>query len=446
MSETTNKNITKSFVDWFRSAAPYIHAHRGSTFIISIGGEAVQAPHFSNLIHDIALLNSLGIRIVLIYGIRPQIEHCLKTRGVQSRYVNGTRITDEIALCCVKAACGEVHTEIESLLSMGLSNSPSSYERIGTASGNFITARPVGVREGVDYCYTGEIRRVDATAIRRRLDEGNIVLIPPIGYSPTGESFNLRTEELASAVAIALGAAKWLYLIENEGIFDSTGQLVRQLTLLEALENEHYKRQISKSVLQACQNGVQRVQLVSRQTEGALLLELFTRDGIGTLISTNPFDHTAKATINDVGGVLALIQPLEEAGILVRRSREKLEMEIEHFTVQERDGMIIACAALYPFVQEKMAELACLAVHSDYRGADRGGALLAFLEREALQLGITQIFVLTTRTAHWFQERGFVGADLDSLPVKRRTLYNYQRNSKVFVKDLSVSLKIKFRH
>jgi len=435
MSETTNKNITKSFVDWFRSAAPYIHAHRGSTFVISIGGEAVQAPHFSNLIHDIALLNSLGIRIVLVYGIRPQIEHCLKKR--ESRYINGTRITDEIALCCVKAACGEVHTEIESLLSMGLSNSPSSYETIGTASGNFITARPVGVRDGVDYCYTGEIRRVDAAAIRRRLDEDNIVLIPPIGYSPTGESFNLLTEEVASAVAIALGAAKWLYLIENEGIFDSTGQLVRQLTLLEALENEHYKRQISKSVLQACQNGVQRVQLVSRQTEGALLLELFTRDGIGTLISTNPFEHIRKATINDVGGVLALIQPLEEAGILVRRSREKLEMEIEHFTVQERDGMIIACAALYPFVQEKMAELACLAVHSDYHGADRGGALLAFLEREAHQTGITQIFVLTTRTAHWFQERGFVVADLDSLPVKRRTLYNYQRNSKVFVKHLN---------
>jgi len=441
-----NDTITKSFIDWFRSAAPYIHAHRGKTFIISTGGEAVQSPHFSALIHDIALLNSLGIRIVLVYGIRPQIEHCLKNRGVQSHYINGTRITDEIALACAKAACGEVHTEIESLLSMGLTNSPNSYETIGTASGNFITARPVGVREGVDYCYTGEIRRVDTTAIKRRLDEGNIVLIPPIGYSPTGESFNLLTEELASTVAMALGAAKWIYLIENEGIIDSAGQLVRQLTLLEASENENYKKQIPKAVLQACQSGVQRVHLVSRQTEGALLLELFTRDGIGTLISTNPFEHIRKATINDVGGVLTLIQPLEEAGILVRRSREKLETEIEHFTVQERDGMIIACAALYPFVPEKMAELACLAVHSHYRGADRGGALLAFLERQALQSGITHIFVLTTRTAHWFQERGFVATDLDSLPIKRRSLYNYQRNSKVFIKQLSLSLKIKIRH
>jgi amino-acid N-acetyltransferase len=433
MTDTANKN--KAFIDWFRNAAPYIHAHRGRTFVISFGGEAVQSPHFSYLIHDIALLSSLGIRIVLVYGIRPQIEQGLQVRGRQSRYVNGTRITDEIALSCVKAACGEVRTEIESLLSMGLSNSPTTGVSIGTASGNFITARPVGIRDGVDYCYTGEVRRVDATAIRHRLDEGSIVLIAPIGYSPTGESFNLLTEEVASAVAIALRASKWVCLIENEGIFDNAGQLVRQLTLLEAQRWLKNEQQLANAV-RACQNGVQRVHLVSRQTDGALLLELFTRDGIGTLISTDPFEHIRKATIDDVGGVLELIEPLEEAGILVRRSREKLEMEINHFTVQERDGMIIACASLYPFVEEKMAELACLAVHSDYRGADRGGALLAFLEREALQSGISHIFVLTTRTAHWFQERGFVAADLESLPIKRRTLYNYQRNSKVFIKPM----------
>lgn len=425
----------KPFIDWFRNAAPYIHAHRGRTFVISFGGEAVQSPHFSYLIHDIALLSSLGIRIVLVYGIRPQIVQGLQVRGRQSCYVNGTRITDEIALSCVKAACGEVRTEIESLLSMGLSNSPTTGVSIGTASGNFITARPVGIRDGVDYCHTGEVRRVDATAIRRRLDEGSIVLIAPIGYSPTGESFNLLTEEVASAVAIALRASKWVCLIENEGIFDNAGQLVRQLTLLEAQRWLKNEQQLANAV-RACQNGVQRVHLVSRQTDGALLLELFTRDGIGTLISTDPFEHIRKATIDDVGGVLELIEPLEDAGVLVRRSREKLEMEIDHFMVQERDGMIIACASLYPFVEEKMAELACLAVHSDYRGADRGGALLAFLEREALQSGISHIFVLTTRTAHWFQERGFVAADLESLPIKRRTLYNYQRNSKVFIKPM----------
>ena len=424
-----------AFVDWFRNAAPYIHAHHGRTFVISFGGEAVESPHFSDLIHDIALLSSLGIRLVLVYGIRPQVEQCLHGK---SRYINGIRITDTPALKCVKAACGTVHTEIERLLSMGLSNSPSSNIRIHTASGNFMTARPVGVRDGVDYCYTGKVRRCDSVAITRQLDEGCIVLIAPIGYSPTGEIFNLRTEEVARTVSIALQAVKWICLTENKGICDETGKCVPQLTEKEAqdwLIQEHSlacKKQLSNAI-SACQDGVQRVHIVS-QCKGALLLELFTREGIGTLISTDSFEHIRQATIEDVGGILELIKPLEQAGILVHRSRDKLEMEMNHFIVQERDGMMIACAALYPF--RDMAELACLAVHEHYRGERRGDALLDFLERRALQSHITQLYVLTTRTAHWFQERGFLAASLDCLPVSRRALYNYQRNSKAFVKQL----------
>ncbi len=435
------KNSQQFFVEWFRQVSPYIHTHRGRTFVICFGGEAVQSPHFAYLIHDIALLSSLGIRLVLVHGIRPQIEAGLQVQGVSSRYVEGIRVTDEVALRCVKSACGEVRIEIESLLSMGLTNHPSSEVDIRTASGNFIIARPIGIRHGVDYCYSGEVRRIDTAAITRRLDEGCIVLIAPIGYSPTGEAFNLLTEEVATEVAIALRAAKWICLTEHGGIFNPNGQLVRQLTLLEAQDwlqhnpNFEYKKQLTNAI-KACQQGVQRVHLVSRQIEGSLLLELFSRDGVGTLISTDPFEHIRKATINDVGGILELIQPLEAAGILVRRSREKLEVEINYFMVQERDGMIIACAALYPFLAEGMAELACLAVHTNYRGANRGDSLLAFLEREAQQLGITHLFVFTTHTAHWFRERGFVPTDLTSLPVSRQSLYNYQRNSKVFLKQL----------
>ena len=429
------------FIHWFRSASPYIHAHRGRTFVICFGGEMVKMAHFSNFIHDIALLSSLGIRIVLVHGIRPQIEQGLQAYGQLSHYQNGIRITDEVALKCVKAASGEVHTEIEGLLSMGLSNSPTDKINIRTTSGNFITAQPIGIRDGIDYCYTGKIRRVDTTAITRQLDEGCIVLLSPIGYSPTGEVFNLLTEETAMAIAIALQAAKWLCFTGKEGILATNGQLIRQLTVREAqpwLAKEpdfNYQRILSYAI-QACQKGVQRVHLVSQQIEGALLLELFTRDGIGTLISTDPFEHIRKATINDVGGLLELLSPLEKTGILVRRSREKLETEIAHFTVQERDGMITACAALYPFVEEDMAELACLVVHHHYRGTNRGDALLAFLEREACQAGLKQIFILTTHTAHWFQERGFIAANLDSLPIARQALYNYQRHSKVFVKAI----------
>lgn len=402
-----------NFVNWFRSASPYIHAHRGCTFVISFGGEVLkQNP---SLIHDVALLNSLGIRLILVPGIRPQIENELEARKQQSRYVNGVRVTDEIALQCVKAASGEVSSEIEGLLSIS---------KITTISGNFITARPYGVRDGVDYCYTGEVRRVDATAISHQLDQASIVLISPIGYSLTGEVFNLLTEEVAMRVAISLKADKWIYLTTQQ-------QITKELTLDEARQYSQYFYAVK-----ACENHVKRVHVLNQQIEGALLQELFTRNGIGTLISVNPFGNMRQATIEDVGGILALIKPLEDKGHLVRRSREKLEMEIEHFIVQKREGMIIACAAMYPFIEDNMAELACLVVDNHYRGSNYGDALLNFVERQARQLAINNVFVLTTRTAHWFQERGFVAADLESLPVSRRSLYNFQRNSKVFVKEL----------
>lgn len=448
----TSINIynNQQFIDWFRLASPYIHAHRGRTFVISFGGEAIQSTDFANLTHDIALLSSLGVRLVLVHGIRPQIERYLQLYNAITQYKEGLRITDETALQCVKAACGEVSTNVIAHLSVGLTNSPSLQAKIQVVSGNFITARPLGVRNGVDYCYTGEVRRVDAAAIKHHLDQGAIVLISPMGFSPTGEAFNLLTENVATEVAIALRAAKWICLTETGHILNEQAQLIRQLTVLEAKKlltqlniakennqslNDQY-RQLSNAV-RACQSGVQRVHLITRNTEGGLLLELFSRDGIGTLVSVDAFENIRKASIEDVGGLLELIEPLEEAGILVRRSREKLEVEIEHFTLQERDGMIISCAALYPFLAEKMAELACFIVHNHYRGENRGDALLAFLEREAQQMDIQQIFVLTTHTAHWFQERGFVQANIDSLPVIRRSLYNYQRKSKVFVKQLS---------
>ncbi|OQW94017.1 MAG: amino-acid N-acetyltransferase [Beggiatoa sp. IS2] len=436
-------NNASQFVNWFRSVSPYIHGHRGRTFVISLSGEAVQSAQITYLLHDIALLSSLGIRLVLVHGNRPQIEAGLQAKGLTSHYFRGQRVTDEIALHCAKAACGEVSIEIQRYLSMGLANLPTVNVRIPIATGNFITARPLGIRDGVDYGYTGEVRRVDVAAIARRLDEGCIVLISPIGYSPTGEVFNLLNEDVAMAVASALHAAKWVCLSDSAGLFDNDGQLLRQLTLVQAQQllarnpqsvAADY-RQLTNAV-KACQNGVHRVHLVTRHVEGSLLLELFSRDGIGTLISTDEFDPIRKATIEDVGGLLELIQPLEAMGILVRRSREKLEMEIDYFTVQERDGMIVACAALYSFAQEKMAELACLAVHPHYRGENRGDGLLAALEHDAQQLGITDIFVLTTHTAHWFQERGFIAADLDLLPISRRALYNYQRKSKVFIKHL----------
>ncbi len=435
---------SKTFVRWFRDSAPYINAFRGRTFVIAFGGEMLADAQFATLVHDLALLNSLGVKLVLVHGCRPQIETRLKKRNAQLHYVNGLRITNDEALLCVKEAAGCVRQDIEALLSMGLSNSPMAGACIRVISGNFITAQPLGVREGVDYLHTGEVRRVDTTALQNVLDSNAIALLSPIGYSPTGETFNLRAEEVATRVASQLKADKLIYLLDDKGVTDNRNRLIRELTLNDAQTLLAKKHKLSddlqrclQAAIRACDQGVARAHLIDRNIDGALLLELFTRDGSGSLLMADPFEDTRRATLEDIGGILELIEPLEADDILVRRSREKLEIEIEHFTVVERDGTIVACAALYPFIKEKISELACLAVHPDYQAQGRGTALLNYIEKQTQQLGIRQLFVLSTRSSHWFREHGFKSSTLEKLPVKRRSLYNYQRKSKVFIKHIN---------
>lgn len=442
-----SKNATLSpdaqWLPWFRNAAPYINAFRSRTFVVVFGGEAVADKNFASLIHDFALLNSLGVRLILVHGTRPQVEARLKAHAPKTTttFHQGLRVTDDAALACVKEAVGTVRVEIEALLSMGLANSPMAGARIRVASGNVVTARPLGIHEGVDYLHTGEVRRIDAEAIQQQLDQDAVVVLSPLGYSPTGEVFNLSAEDVATSAAIALHADKVLYLTEGPGLRDGRNRPIRELTLSATQQRLDSRRKLSDdlrrilhSAVNLCLNGIQRVHILNRHTDGALLQELFTRDGIGTLVSADDYEGTRQATIDDVAGILELIEPLEQADVLVRRSREHLEMEIERFTVVKRDGMIIACAALYPFAKENMAELACLAVHPDYQGAARGNALLQWVEQLAQQRKLEQLFVLSTQTSHWFMERGYQKADIKTLPMKRRSLYNYRRNSKVFIK------------
>jgi amino-acid N-acetyltransferase len=433
------------FVDWFRNASPYIHAHRGSTMVLAFGGELVEDAAFPGFIHDLALLQGLGIRLVLVHGSRPQIERRLQERGAQMQVINGMRVTDDAALACVKEAAGIVRVEIEALLSMGLANSPMSGARIEVDSGNFVTARPLGIIDGVDYLHTGEVRRINAEAMRQRLNAGAMVLVPPLGYSPTGEVFNLNAADVAAETAIALGADKLIFLTD-ERLLDGRRRPISNLQPSE-VENLLARRRklgeqmqrVLRNAVHAARNGVKRTHILPRRDDGALLRELFTRDGCGTLISREQWETIRQATIDDVGGILELIEPLEKAGVLVRRSRERIETEIDRFTVIERDGAVIACAALYPFPETHMAELACLAVHPAYRNQGRGDQLLDHLQRRAREMGIESLFVLTTRTAHWFRERGFQPADLARLPGRRKDLYNWQRRSRLFVKPLEAS-------
>jgi amino-acid N-acetyltransferase len=436
-------------VDWFRQSAPYIHAHRGRTFVILFGGEAVEQDTFAHMIHDIALLGSLGVRIVLVHGARPQIEQQLTTLKIKSEFADNLRITLSENMPAVEQAVGQVRMSIEAQLSMGLPNTPMAGASLRVVSGNFVTAQPYGIRNGIDYGQTGNVRNVDASAIKQHLKNNNVVLVSPIGYSPSGEIFNLRAEDVATEAAIELNADKLIFVMENNGVTDKKGNLLQQLNLPQAeawLNKYNNKKDFDDNLetqthlnnaAHACRGGVKRVHLLSRKTDGALLLELYTRDGVGTLVTSENYEGLRTATIDDIGGILGLISPLEEQGVLVKRSREQLELDINNFTVIERDGMIIACAAIFSFADAEAAELACLAVHKDYQVHGRGDDLMQHIEWQARKKHMKKLFTLTTQAMHWFIERGFVECKTDDLPIAKKSLYNLQRNSKVLCKQIS---------
>lgn len=433
-------------INWFRNSAPYINAHRHKTFVLMIGGEALETDNFQHIINDIALLNSLGVKLVLVHGVRPQIQKQLDAHAHSSDFYHDIRITDDRSLSLIKQAVGAVQIELQASLSMGLVNSPMQGASIRTVVSNVVTAQPIGVKEGVDLCHAGKVRRIDVEGIQSHLDSGAIPIISPIGYSVTGEVFNLLAEEVATQVAIAIKADKLIGFCSNQGVLDSEGEVISELLPdqaqqhVDAIEQEDGQAtgtlRFLRAAIAACKAGVPRSHLISYHQDGALLKELFTRDGTGSQIVEESYEQIRTATIDDIGGLLQLIEPLEKKGILVKRSRELLENEIDHFLIIERDGMVIGCAALYPFIDDKMGELACLVSHPKYRRAARADNLVEHVERKARQLGLESIFVLTTQSIHWFRERGFAFADINQLPNAKKELYNLKRNSKVLVKKI----------
>ncbi len=430
------------FVSWFRAVTPYINAFRGKTFVIAFGGKAVASEFAKTLAYDVNLLVSLGIRLVLVHGARPQIEEELREKNLESIYHRGYRVTDALALDCVLDAVGSVYLEIEAMLSQGLPNTPMANSRIRVIGGNFITGQPIGVLDGIDMQYAGKVRKVDAEGINAQLGLGNIVLLNCEGPSPTGEIFNLQMEEAAEAVAVAIRADKLVYLTDSQGVFDKEGELLDEMTAEQVAELLNGGEWLSPDIrrylpcaVRSTNAGVGRVHLISYEQDGALLRELFTHDGVGTVITRESLENIREAKPDDIAALIALIEPMEAEGILVHRPRELLEREIDHFSIMLHDGIIVGCAALYTHSDEE-AELACLAVSNEHREWGYGEQLMKRIERRARKSGIKRLVVLTTRTEHWFVERGFKVGTVDDLPAQKRDMYNYQRRSKVLFKTL----------
>jgi amino-acid N-acetyltransferase len=430
------------FVRWLRDVAPYIHRFRGKEIVIAFPGELVQAGRLPALVQDISLLQAMGMRIVVVFGSRPQINEQLRLRGIEPSYVNGMRITDQAALECAKEASGEIRLDLEAAFSLGLPNTPMAHSSMRVVSGNFVMGRPVGIVAGTDYQHTGLVRRVDTLAIRNAMHAGAVVLLSNLGFSATGEAFNLTMEDVASATAQALDADKLIFITEVDGVVDEQGELIGEVSEIKAkqlLAAGHLPPETAgylRSAFEAVDGGVARAHIIPFGVDGSVLLELFQHDGVGSMLVEETLEELREASLDDVGGIVALIRPLELDGTLVRRDRARIENEIGAFSVIEHDGVIFGCAALYTFPKERIGEMACLAVDPRTTGQGDGERLLLHIEHRARAQGLSKLFVLTTRTMHWFLKRGFVQGSVDSLPSSRQRLYDTQRKSQVLVKDL----------
>jgi amino-acid N-acetyltransferase len=441
-----------TFVPWFRSVAPYIHKFRNQTFVVGIAGEAIAAGKLHNLAQDLAMIQSMGVKLVLVHGFRPQVNEQLAAKGHQARYSHGIRITDSVALDCAQEAAGQLRYEIEAAFSQGLPNTPMAGSTVRVLSGNFITARPVGIVDGVDFQHSGLVRKVDVGGISRTLDMGALVLLSPFGFSPTGEAFNLSMEEVATSVAIALQADKLIFVTEVPGVpldptlpvsednaIDTELPLATAESLLAQLPAPQVPTDTAfylQHCVKACKAGVERSHIIPFSVDGALLLEVYVHDGIGTMVVDEKLESLREATPDDVGGILQLIEPFEKDGTLVKRSRTEIERDVANYTIVEHDGVIFACAALYPYPEGKTAEMAALTVSPQSQGQGDGEKVLKRIEQRARLMGLQSIFVLTTRTMHWFIKRGFVQVDPDWLPDARKRKYNWDRKSVVMVKKL----------
>ncbi len=441
-----------TFVPWFRSVAPYNHKFRHQTFVIGLTGEAIAAGKLYSIAQDLAMIKAMGVKIVLVHGFRPQVNEQLQAKGHEGKYAHGIRITDSVALDCAQEAAGQLRFEIEAAFSQGLPNTPMADSTVRVISGNFVTARPVGIVEGIDFKHSGVVRKVDVAGIQRSLDMDALVLLSPFGFSPTGEAFNLNMEEVATSVAVALKADKLIFMSEVPGIrvrpeepegednpLDTELPLAQAKELLARVPPSQRPTDIAfylQHCVKACQGGVERSHIIPFAVDGALLLEIYVHDGIGTMVVDEKLEELREATADDVAGILQLIEPFEKDGTLVKRDRTEIERDVANYTIIEHDGVIFGCAALYPYPEARTAEMAAVTVSPQSQSTGDGEKLLKRIEQRARNLGLESLFVLTTRTMHWFIKRGFVQVDPDWLPEARKRKYNWDRRSQVLVKRL----------
>lgn len=388
------------------------------------------------MVEDLVLLNALGVHLVLVQSTRHTIDSYIREQGIANTHHGHRRITDETLLKKIIELACKNELIFRGLFIRALDRNRS---RSSLISGNFVSAKPLGIHDGIDHKLTGSVRRVDAGGIRRQLDAGSVVYLDHLTHSPAGELYNLASEEVAAETAVALNADKLILMGETSYCVDQKGDHVSELALsligtIRSNQNDELKRRLDAAE-RAVRRGVERCHLLGTGLDGAILTELMTTEGTGTLVASQPTTSIRQGRIDDLPGLIHLLAPMEENGTLIQRSRDKLEAEINHFYVIEQDDRILGTAALHP-LDDQCAELAALTADQAAPEHNIGTKLLRHIEEQARAKSLQSLFVLTTQASDWFKERGFVMSSIEELPENRQALYNFQRNSLILKKEL----------
>ena len=417
-------------INWFRSAAGYIDAHKGKTFVVSLCDGAISSENLEKIVSDCILLNTLGVRLVIVFNGDQRIQNKLLSEWAEFK---GKRITRFSQIALLSEVIGSIRNELEATFMSHSFHLPGGKKEILLTSGNFVKAKPLGIIDGVDFESSGEVRKINALAINRQLDTNAILLIPPIGFAPGGELFYLDSDEVACKIACAVSADKLLYLSEAPGLLDQENRIISEVDLGREKE-EITEQNLYQFCEEACNNGVNRCHIISHKIDGAIIQELFTHHGSGTQLTGISSEKVRSALQEDVTAILDLVKPSEREGALISRTKESIETKLSNFFVIERDGFLVACAALH--IYGEVGEVACMVTHPDYRNMEKGDKLLDLIEEKAIASGLKSLFVLTTRSAHWFKERDFLSIDFDELPKEKKEEYDLKRSSIILKKDL----------
>ena len=438
-------------VDLIREVFYYQNRFAGKTIVLKIDYPILNASHFPQLLKDLAMLRATGIEIILVPGAREWIDAVLREYDIESEYVNGVRVATADSIPFIRMAAFDVANRLMTLLTAFQANA---------VIGNFIRARGIGVIDGTDFQNSGRVEKILREPLQQILDQGMIPIFPCIGWSAAGKPYNLASDEIALAVAEALQAEKLFFVTDSDGFMDTRFKLppglvknsdgrVARLSLEEAEEvlnlNAHNPDPDLKYLafaLSACRKGTERAHVVDGRMEGAILREIFSNLGVGTMVYGNDYESIRPMKADDIGDVLRLMQPLIQDGILIKRTEDDLMARQADFVVYSIDDVVHACGSLHDY-GDGQGEIAAIATNPVYGHLSMGRKILSYLVEKAARVGMNRVFVLTTRTVDWFEQLGFVEADLESLPARKRATYNHARKSRIFALDLEAQKPIK---